>query len=170
MLVAVVLGFCAYWLTLALTPRVLMTLAMGRISASGGGTNHMAHAPLATDTARTVVRPSPDLAYSACPIDLNQGPVRIHAELAGTQTPYWSLSVFDAQTNAVFVRNSRESGGAPIDVVLALPWSKVPAGVPVVRVRDAGAVALVRVLVPDRADFAALDKARRASFCETLGR
>lgn len=168
LLTALVLAIGAYCLTLDMIPRALMSAAVGRIS-SLGGMNHMSHAPLATDQSRTVVRPSPDLAYSVCPVDLSHGPVRIHADVTGGQTPYWSLSIFDAETNVAFVQNNQQSGGKPIDVVLAVGNSNVPGNATVVRLKNPTAVALVRVLVPDRAAFAALDQARRASNCSRLG-
>lgn len=164
LLAATVVAIGAYCLTLDMIPRALMMTAVGRIS-SQGGVNHMNHAPLATDQSRTVVRPSPDLAYSVCPVDLSHGPVRVHADVPGGKTPYWSLSIFDAETNVAFVQNNAQSGGKPIDVTLAIGNSKVPGDVTVVRLRNPTAIALVRVLVPDRATFAALDRARQASFC-----
>lgn len=159
--------FLAYQVTLALVPGVLMLLAIDRVSADGG-VNRMAHVPLATDRSRAVVRPSPDLAYSVCPVDLSKGPVRIFARVPGKLTPYWSLSVFDAQTNTAFVRNNHQNGEQAIMVILAQPGQAVPAGAEVVRLSRPRAIALVRVLVPDRAAFAALDRARRASRCEAL--
>lgn len=164
LLAGMVLAIGAYCLTLDMIPRVLMGAAVARISTQGGP-NHMSHAPLATDQSHTVVRPSPDLAYSVCPVDLSHGPVRVHADVPGGQTPYWSLSIFDAETNVAFVQNNQQSGGKPIDVVLAVGNSAVPGGAPVVRLKNPTAIALVRVLVPDRAAFAALDQARRASNC-----
>ena len=71
-----VLAFLGYNVAMVQFPRVLMGLATHRI-AKGAGYNMMFAAPLATDKARAIVRPSPDLAYSTCPFDLSDGPVLV---------------------------------------------------------------------------------------------
>lgn len=164
LLLGILVAFGAYHLTLVQAPRVLMAAAIKRVGATG--MNRMFHGPLATDKARAIVRPSPDLAYSSCPFDLTNGPVAIHA--APSPSPYWSLSVFDARTDVAFVRNSTESGGRAIDLVVARPGQDVPAGREVVRVDGARGIALIRILVEDRDRFAPIDAARRASTCASL--
>jgi uncharacterized membrane protein len=146
--------------TLVAAPRLIMRIAVGRL-AEAGGLNRMLHAPLPGPGRRTVVRPSPDLAYSSCPFDLSKGPLLV--EVAPVPAPYWSLSVFDRDTDVAFVRHN-----APIRIVLARPGQAVPAGVETVRLKGDRGVALVRILVVDRARFAPLDLARRAAFCRTL--
>jgi uncharacterized membrane protein len=162
---ALVLGIIAYQLTFVATPAVLMRAAIKRVSI--GGVNRLTAVPLANSASRTVVRPSPDLAYSACPYDLDKGPLAI--DIAPVPALYWSLSVFDAQTNAAFVRNNRQANGAPMRIALALPGQSVPRGVETVRLDDARGIALLRILVVDRAAFPGIDAARRRSSCRTLG-
>ena len=161
-LFGLVLAALAWQASLAAAPRVIMAIAVRRLS-EAGGMNHMLHAPLPTSGRRTIVRPSPDLAYSSCPFDLSKGPLRI--EVAPVAAPYFSLSVFDHRTDVAFVRNSRDTKGGPIRIVLARPEQKVPPGVEAVRLTGDRGVALVRILVEDRARFAPLDRARRATFC-----
>jgi uncharacterized membrane protein len=160
-----VLGVVAWQAALVAAPRVIMSIAVERLG-EAGGLNHMLHAPLRGPGRATVVRPSPDLAYSSCPFDLSNGPLLI--EVAPVPAPYWSLSVFDRRTDVAFVRNSRDVKGGPIRVVLARPGQPVPAGIEAVRLGGDRGVALVRILVEDRARFAPLDRARRAGFCRTL--
>jgi uncharacterized membrane protein len=156
----------AWQATLVAAPRVIMGIAVKRL-AEAGGINHMLHAPLRGPGRATVVRPSPDLAYSSCPFDLSNGPLLI--EIAPVPAPYWSLSVFDHRTDVAFVRNNRDTGGGPIRIVLAREGRKVPEGVETIRLGGDRGVALLRILIEDRARFAPLDAARRASACRALG-
>lgn len=162
-LIGLVVAAIAFQATVARTPGFLMNAAINRL-AGAGATNAMLHGPLATAESRTIVRPSPDLAYSSCPFDISKGPVLIEA--LPVDAPYWSLSVFDARTDVVFVRNNRQSGGRPIRIALVRAGVAAPPGYEPVPVTagDRG-VALIRILVPNRADFAALDAARRLSGC-----
>jgi uncharacterized membrane protein len=160
-----VLAALAWQATLIAAPRVVMSIAVKRLG-EAGGLNHMLHPPLRGPGRATVVRPSPDLAYSSCPFDLSKGPLLV--EVAPVPAPYWSLSVFDRRTDVAFVRNSRDVKGGPIRVVLARPGQELPAGVEAVKLGGDRGVALVRILVEDRTHFAPLDRARRASSCRPL--
>lgn len=161
---ALVAGVATYFFTLSRTPTTLMSAAVSRLS--NGGMNTFTHAPLATEKSRAIVRPSPDLGYSSCPFDLSAGPVAISVPVVPAR--YWSLSVFQANTDVAFVRNKVDSGGKPIGVVIALAGQAVPSGMQAVRVQGAKGVALIRILVDDRAAFAEIDKARRGAKCLVL--
>lgn len=163
--VALVLAIVTYFITLSRTPQTLMSAAVSRMEKLGG-INTFGHMPLATDKSRAVVRPSPDLAYSACPFDLSQGPLAISA--APVPANYWSLSVFQANTDAAFVRNNIEARGQAMQIVVAQPGQATPPGAAVVRVNGARGVALIRILVDDPARFPAIDAARRGSTCKTI--
>jgi len=161
----VVLAFVSYQIAFAQFPRVLMSLATHRI-AKAGGYNAMFASPLATDKARAIVRPSPDLAYSSCPFDLSKGPVLVDVE--PVPAPYWSLSVFDSRTDVAYVRNNIDAGNQPIRVAIAQAGQPVPDGMTAVRVNGTSGIALLRILAPDRARFAAIDAARKKSSCKAL--
>ena len=165
-LVGLVLAVVVWQAALTVFPGQLMSLAVKRISGTGGF-NTFAHGALATDKARAIVRPSPDLAYSSCPFDLSKGPVLIEA--TPVAAPYWSLSVFDAQTNAVFVRNDHDGQHKPVKLALARPGQNVPAGVETLRLDGDKGIALIRILVESRDAFPAIDTARRAARCGPLG-
>jgi uncharacterized membrane protein len=165
-LLGLVVAALAWQATLLAIPRGIMSLAVSRLG-EAGGLNRMLHAPLPGPGRRTVVRPSPDLAYSSCPFDLSKGPLLV--EVAPVAAPYWSLSVFDARTDVAFVRNNRGTGGRGFRVALAMEGQAVPAGVETIRRDDAKGVALLRILVEDRARFSSLDRARRGSGCRTVG-
>lgn len=162
---AVLALFCAllaWQATLALVPSALMALAVRRV-AQAGGMNRMTHAPIVTAESRAIVRPSPDLLYSSCPFDVSAGPVLV--DVAPVRSPYWSLSVFDAETNAAFVRNNLQAGGQPLRVAITLAGQAVPSGYHIVRVNGSRGVALVRILIDRQAPAGVIDRERRASRC-----
>jgi uncharacterized membrane protein len=162
LLIGLVAALLAYQVALVLTPRVLMWAALRRVE-QAGSVNVLRHPPMATAQSRAIVRPSPDLAYSSCVLDLGNGPILI--DVRPVPALYWSLSVFDGRTDTIFVRNNRESRGGPIRVAIARPDQNVPAGIEAVRMGSRRGIALVRILVEDRARFAEIDRARRASRC-----
>lgn len=165
LVLGIVLAFLTYQVTLAQAPRVLMTAAMARL-AKASGPNAFVHAPLATEKSRAIVRPSPDLAYSSCVIDLSKGPVLV--TVAAVPARYWSLSLFDSRTDVAFVRNNVETRDDNFQLVVAQDGQSVPPGVASVRLKDAKGIALIRILIDDRAVFPAVDRARRAAECRPL--
>ena len=66
--------------------------------------NTLFHAPRVTAESRRVVRPSPDLLYSACVYDVSKEALRFTAPVPDT---YWSLSFFASNTDNFFVVNDR---------------------------------------------------------------
>lgn len=158
------IAMAVYWITLAMIPSTLMHVAMGRIE-QNGPINSMGHAPLSTAERRVIVRPSPDLAYSTCLFDLSDGPLEIVVEPIGS--PYWSLSVFDANTNVAFVRNDREADGEGLRVALVREGQAV-GDIEQVSVPTDRGLALLRILVPERDAFEAIDADRRNAWCASL--
>lgn len=71
-----------------------------------GATNVALPAPRADANARTVVRPSPDLLYTACVFDLSHGPLHITAPVQGG---YVSVSGFSADSSNFFAVNDRNT-------------------------------------------------------------
>jgi uncharacterized membrane protein len=168
LLAGIIVALVAFQLTLVATPRFLMAAAVRRVGAAG--MNRMFHGPLPSDKARQIVRPSPDLAYSSCPFDVSHGAIRVH--VGPVPSAYWSLSIFDSNTDVAFVRNNLDSHGAGIDVVLLQPldlWEAPPGDkAQIVYVKQPRGIALVRILVDDRSRFPTIDQARRASTCGRL--
>ncbi len=165
LIVSAVIAVGAYFLTLALTPYVLMKVAEIRITARSP-VNAFTHSPPVRADAQFIVRPSPDLLYSTCPFDLTNGPLEIRAEpIAGR---YSSISVFDARTDVAFVRNNEQMAGQPMRVVLALRGQTVPAGVETVRLLYPNGIVLQRVLLADPAEATEVDPIRRRATCTPL--
>ncbi len=149
------------WAAIGAIPYGLMQVAMDRLGQ--GGINRMSYGNLATPARQPVVRPSPDLAYSSCPYDLSAGPLAI--EVAPVPGRYTSLSIFDAATDVIFVRNDVEAGGRPFRIIVARDGQAVPAGAEVVRTSHDRGIALIRLLLKDPAEIGGLDAVRRQSSC-----
>lgn len=152
------------WAVVAYIPYALMNVAIDRLGQ--GGINTMSHGNLATPERQPVVRPSPDLAYSSCPYDLSKGPVAI--DVTPVPGRYSSLSLFDAATDVIFVRNDVEAGGKPYRIIVAREGQAVPAGAATVRTNHDRGIALIRLLLKDPAEISALDAVRRQSSCRTV--
>lgn len=163
-LFGLIVAAASAWAVIAWIPYGLMNVAMDRLGR--GGINTMSYGNLATPERQPVVRPSPDLAYSSCPYDLSKGPVAI--DVAPVPGRYSSLSVFDAATDVIFVRNDVEAGGKPYRIIVARPGQTVPAGGEVVRTNHDRGIALIRLLLKEPTEIGGLDAARRQSSCATV--
>ena len=147
-------------------PRLIMWRAMTGIAKSAGGVNRIGHGKRPTAASRGVVRPSPDLLYSSCVFDLDAagGAVRVHA--SGMPGTYWSVSLFDADTNNFYVLNDRQAKTGAFDLVIIAPnWEK-PMSEALVRAPTRRGLVLIRTLIDDDAHLADIDRARRGAACE----
>ena len=145
-------------------PRFIMSKAMEKIGGHAG-VNEIVNEVPPTDKSRAVVRPSPDLAYSICVLDLSKTPVRITVPLTA---PYTSVALYGSNTDNYFVRNDSESGSKDVDVVVVGPGvakPEVPAGVDVIEAPSARGIMLVRRVVEDPAALPAIDAVRQKSTC-----
>lgn len=163
-LFGLIVAAAAAWAAILYIPHGLMNVAMERLGQ--GGTNSMSHGNLATPERQPVVRPSPDLAYSSCPYDLSKGPVAI--DVTPVPGRYSSLSLFDAATDVIFVRNDVEAGGKPYRIIVAREGQAVPASVETVRTNHDRGIALIRLLLKDPTEISALDTVRHQSSCRTV--
>jgi len=162
---AVVLAVVTYFVTLSRTPQMLMGAAGARVGKLG--VYNLGDIPLAPHKSPAGVRATPPLSHSSSAFDLSKGPLAI--SVAPVPANYWSLSVFQANTDVAFVRNNVDNGGKPMQVVVAQEGQAAPAGAEGGRVKGARGVALIRILVDDPARFPAIDAARRGSTCRVLG-
>jgi len=153
-------------------PRVIMNVAMTRIGGEGG-INRFSHAARATHEFKAVVRPSPDLNYSICVLDVGAGPVRIEAPVSA---PYTSVSVFAANTDNVFAQNDKDAAAdGTVSVIVAREGAEIAEA----RATDASAnvvylpgdkgLALVRRVITSDAQNAQLNALRESSICAPLG-
>lgn len=157
LIVAVAAAYVAIWAI----PYALMNVAIERLGQ--GGVNSMSYGNLATPERQPVVRPSPDLAYSSCPYNISDGPLAI--DVTPVPDRYTSLSIFDAATDVIFVRNDVEARGKPFRIIVAREGQAVPKGAEVVRTNQDHGIALIRILLKDPTEIGALDAVRRQSSC-----
>ncbi|HUS25246.1 MAG TPA: DUF1254 domain-containing protein [Candidatus Binatia bacterium] len=161
-------------------PRLIHALVTHRITtqalaASGGAQSRTGdiavHAPRADASARTVVRPSPDLLYTACVFDVSRRPLHITGPVPDS---YASLSGFAANTDNFFALNDAAvtadaSGRRRFDVVLArAPLAQLPPGARLVLSPTARGLVLFRTLIPDEATLPALLALQQQQACEPL--
>jgi uncharacterized membrane protein len=163
--VALLVAAAAWQGGLSLATYGLMEVAVRR-TAADTGFNKMRYNALATPENQPIVRPSPDLAYAACAYDLKDGPVEV--TMAPVPGRYSSLSVFDARTDVVFVRNDQQAKEKPFQIVIARDGQPVPAGREIVRVDYDRGIALIRLLLNTPSEIKSLEPLRRQSSCRQI--
>lgn len=152
--------------TVLAAPYVVMNAAMKRLSRDGALLNTWIHAPRVSERSRAVVRPSPDLAYSACVYDLEDGPVRVRV---AAWDDYMSVSMFQSNTDNFFTKNDR-SADAGVDLVLVKKGRKPPEGAGfVVESPSRRGIIVQRRLAPTQQRFEAAAAIRASDVCERLG-
>ena len=161
---ALVIAAVTHIALVAATPRLVMAMTLRKLSGAHGF-NAMLHTPRPTSASRGVVRPSPDLLYSACPFDLEALPHRallVHAD--HMPAGYWSVSVFDADTNNVFVLDDRHTNGR-VDLAIVGPAQDKMPVIRTVRSPTSRGLVLFRTLIDDDKHLSAIDAARRHATC-----
>lgn len=169
-----VVAAAAYQATLIATPFALMRAASAK-AGKALTVNTFAFGPMTTDKNQTIVRPSPDLSYSLCAFDISDGNATL-VRIEPVPGHYWSVSVYDADTNVAMVKSDRDTGGKPaLLAIYRQPSGAGQAHVSIDTIADKGyvpvpvkydrGVVLVRILLTDKAEFPAIDALRRKSFC-----
>jgi len=164
LLVALVSAAIGYAAVFVATPYVLMGAAMKKLSGNGRAVNQFVFGPRTTEASRNIVRPSPDLAYASCVYDLSKGPLKVHAAPWGD---YMSISVFQANSDNIFVLNDRQAPNG-VDFVLAKKGQPTPPGARVVISPSDRGIILDRRLAPTAEAFAKADAARRGDVCAVI--
>ena len=158
LLVAVVVHIAAIF-TL---PNLLMNTALQRLSA-GGHYNVWHLGERVTAASRSVVRPSPDFAYSACAYDLSAGSVRIRVP---PWRDYWSLSLYANNSDNYFVLDDREAqSGANIVLMRAGSTPPDHETATIVQSPSARGIALIRRLAPTPDAYAAAALVSHGDVC-----
>jgi len=153
-------------LVLHALPARIMARALQTLEARGAATNAFNLAPRMTPRTQTVVRPSPDLAYSLCIFDVSEGPVLVSGV---PWSDYASLSVYDARTNNVGTLSLTAGEPGPRAVAIALKGSpEGDAGGARLLVDRPRGVALVRRLAPTPEAYAAAAAVAEGDVCRPL--
>jgi uncharacterized membrane protein len=148
-----------------LLPRLVMFRAMAGTTGPAG-INTMVHAPRPSSRSRGVVRPSPDLLYSICVYDLSAANGAVRVSTHDAPQTYWSVSVFDADTNNFHALNDRQAKTGAADFVLVTAGRSFAAGeLPVVATPTNRGIVLFRTLVNDETHIAEIDAARHYAAC-----
>jgi uncharacterized membrane protein len=151
--------------SLLLLPRLIMLRTMS-VMARSASANTILHPPRSGARSRTVVRPSPDLLYSICVYDLRAAEGAVRVSIHDMPDTYWSVSVFDADTNNFYALNDRQAKTGAADFLLAESGAPANDGrLPVVTTPTNRGIVLLRILVSDDARTAELDAARRHTRC-----
>jgi uncharacterized membrane protein len=163
LLTALALAIIVHLAIIFAVPQALMNVALKRLS--DGHYNQWRLAERVTPLSRTIVRPSPDFAYSACPYDLADGPVVLHV---APWDAYWSLSLYADNSDNFFTLNDREAQTGA-DITLIRRGSRAPETTDrVAESPSTRGVALIRRLAPTAEAFAAAGATARDDVCARL--
>jgi uncharacterized membrane protein len=160
----VALALAAHFAVVWTVPRAIMFVAMRQIAAQAG-MNREGHAPIPTEKSRTVVMPSPDLAYTVCVFDVSGGPLELKAKVPPT---YWSLSLYAANSDNFFVVNdSQAPPGGTVRIVLASEPSQVRAetGTMVVGAKTVRGIVVFRTLLAPSASLTEISAVQKEMTC-----
>jgi uncharacterized membrane protein len=145
--------------------RLIMLRTMTAITQSASA-NEILYPPQPTARARGVVRPSADLLCSICVYDLNAANGAVRISTHDMPNSYWSVSVFDADTNNFYALNDRQAKMGATDFLLVGQGTAAAAnGLPVVTAPTSRGIVLFRTLIDDERRLAEIDAARRHADC-----
>lgn len=159
------IALIAHFLTIGMLPRTIMNVAMKRISETAGGVNTLYQSAIVTPKNQTIVRSSPDIAYSTCVLDLSNGPVEV---FIGKGLDYASVAFYGANTDNVVTLNDRQIGpqGARLMIVSARTPIAVAAGTQVISLPSDRGLMLVRRLAPSGEAIARVESERAKDSCK----
>jgi uncharacterized membrane protein len=165
-----IIAVATYYAVLAGTPYLIMWRTIGGVARQAGGFNKPLATKLPTAASRSIVKPSPDLLYTACAFDIAAGPVLIGGSPRET---YWSMALYGSNTDNFFVVNDRQAQGEPVHIVLVTPdmRDRIPAKYKSLRIIEPPSnkgIALFRYLVLDLQDLAATEQIQKTAVCRQL--
>jgi uncharacterized membrane protein len=163
-LFGLVVAVFAHVATTMMLPSAIMSIALKRIAQTAGGTNQLFHAQRVTPQNQTIVRPSPDLAYSTCALDLTKGPVRV---FIGKGTDYASAAFYSANTDNVTTLSDKKIGPDGANLIVVTPGQNADAiaGERIITLPSNKGLMLVRRLAPSASDFERVTRERSGDRC-----
>ena len=145
-------------------PRLIMLRTMAAITRSAPA-NTMHYPPQPTASSRGVVRPSPDLLYAICVYDLGAASGAVRVSTHDMPKTYWSVSVFDADTDNFYTLDDRQAATGSVDFLLMARQAPGDGRLPVVAAPTQRGIVLFRALIDDEKHLAEVDVARRRAEC-----
>ena len=135
-------GVAAHFITLAIIPRSLMKKIMRRLPV-----NTIKRERRPNAKSRSVIQPSPDLVYTNVRYDVSKTPILFTAPVP--TDCYWSVSLFQDNSDNFFVINDKQITTNPLQLLLVKRGKKVnaPANTLVVSSPTSKGILLVRHLV-----------------------
>jgi uncharacterized membrane protein len=132
----------AHFITLAIIPRSLMKKIMSRLPV-----NSIRRERRPDANSRSVIQPSPDLVYTNVCYDVSKTPILFTSPVP--TDCYWSVSIFQENSDNFFVINDRQIKSNPFQLLLIKRGKKVeaPADTLVVTSPTDKGILLVRHLV-----------------------
>jgi uncharacterized membrane protein len=162
---ALLVAVVAHAASLLALPRLIMLRTMAAVTRSAPA-NTMHYPPRATASSRGVVRPSPDLLYAVCVYDLGAANGAVRVSTHDMPKTYWSVSVFDADTDNFYALNDRQAVTGSVDFLLMAKQASASDGrLPVVASPTQRGIVLFRALIDDEKHVAEVDAARRHAEC-----
>ncbi|MBV7266112.1 DUF1254 domain-containing protein [Erythrobacter ani] len=145
------------------TPAFIMDRAYTLIGESGVPIHAFRLAPQMRPDTQTVVRPSPDLAYSICRFDLDRAPDGLRVVMAASNE-YSSVSFYDARTNNFLTIRGK---GKTREATLYREGSRAAGTGGYSSPTDKGVV-LIRRLAPTDAAYRDVERTAEGDRCEVL--
>ncbi len=151
--------------SLLLLPRLIMMRAMAAMTRMAVD-NAIFYSPRPTAKSRSIVRPSPDLLYAICVYDLRAAGGVLRISTHDMPNTYWSVSIFDADTDNFYALNDRQAKTGAADFLLAAKGASITAGqLPVIAAPTNRGIVLFRTLVDDERRLPEINAARHNANC-----
>lgn len=151
--------------TVLALPRLIMMRTMSAVTRLAAA-NTMLYPPRPTARSRGVVRPSPDLLYSICIYDLAAANGALRVSTHDMPDTYWSVSIFDTDTNNFYALNDRQAGNGTIDFLLVAQGGPPQnTRLPAVAAPTSRGIVLFRTLIDRENRLAEIDTGRRNADC-----
>ncbi|GAA4643829.1 hypothetical protein GCM10023115_17890 [Pontixanthobacter gangjinensis] len=109
--------------TIYQAPRMVMSTIEDTIAQRAGGWNACWHNRQFGPVPGGAKRANPDSVVTLMAYDLFNGPVRVSGE---TWPDYWSMSLYQQNSDNYFVTNDRDIERGKFDFIIALPGHKLP--------------------------------------------
>ena len=163
-LATVILAAVIHLVTVIAIPYGIMLSLKLKSDKANRKVNTLFHAPRVTAESRRVVRPSPDLLYSACGYDVSKEALRFTVPIPDT---YWSLSFFASNTDNFFVVNDRDVKSKHIKILLVGSNTSYPdpGDAQVVVSPTNKGVAIFRILITDEDRLNHLIQVQKQATC-----